>query len=590
VLPKPKIVIIMAAKEKIPFNSLRHESREGGRFEVNTKKSSNIVISTPVVPPWVDDGSWTEYKSNGSISDTKKSSVVTSPMRSQNQAFSPGEARVILKPVVFPYISREDSIPKNIPTSAIVEASIQYNSKKKNSLPISITSGLIHNLSISTMGTSFMEVCRSPVKSCGPPVKYTTFQFNNGGVESNSSLVNVEVKAEVGPVGEFYLPKKLSKSITLPTISRADLKSAERRLVSSKNLPTSGDGFNDELEDDAGDRADEHSEMADSIPVASDGSPMTSIPPVQPVPYQVHNRVLGSKFLLPVSSSRKILSPPRSGNRAMSESAINHVSGSEDGIVPFQVHKRIMGWKLTSMQRRKELISLLDIVNSRDDNGQRLKRELERQGVLANLPVDNSGKIQSISETVSAEDALQKKRTTKRMAASWERAVSRVIKARVGILDGKAEFQKHKENRDHLREQRRKQLQESQANDSTTLSQEKLSIADSTSFLFDDYEPDRNNFSDYPDINRSGSNQHSIGRQFSPLVHGDSNVVRTPNIRFSTEQQGFSENPASPPSVRTNTVWLNAHIRALSPPLKVPVETYTSTTDLLIFNDRMVSF
>jgi hypothetical protein len=42
------------------------------------------------------------------------------------------------------------------------------------------------------------------------------------------------------------------------------------------------------------------------------------------------------------------------------------VSGAEEAALPmpYQVHRKVMGWKLTSVQRRRNLVGMLDLVNN----------------------------------------------------------------------------------------------------------------------------------------------------------------------------------------------------------------------------------
>lgn len=39
--------------------------------------------------------------------------------------------------------------------------------------------------------------------------------------------------------------------------------------------------------------------------------------------------------------------------------------------LPYQVHRKVMGWKLTSVQRRRNLVGMLDLVNSTRQEQQR---------------------------------------------------------------------------------------------------------------------------------------------------------------------------------------------------------------------------
>jgi hypothetical protein len=709
----------MAAKAKIPFSSHRHDKDHGGKFEINTKKSSSnnnnsakkkndpdCIDDALLAPPWADDGSWADYKSNSSSLEleprksTKPATVSrrqSAPNTSTTAAYTSGNNsnnnnnmdvsfNFFLKPLLFPYLNKEDST-RDMGATPINETSIQLSTKRKPSTTaVSITSGLMHNLSMSTFGNSFSEAIspipgrrspgrtgyqspvpgntgyRSPGYRSAPPrsastpeLKYTTLMFTQGKVMTKSTVVHTESKVEagLGPVGEFYLSKKLSKSITLPTISRGSLQSAGLAGVAAtmqandmKSLSTGtkdgNDGsiatdnnynpdngkvsnMNDDLDEEAqaaaaaaeltneivvvpvsgqvsrevsarisarGQDLDNDGVLSSSVSSSSrapgQDSPTARIPPLQPVPYQIHNRVLGSKLLLPESSAKErrehqfhqIISTARSQKTDL------------PAPVPFQVHKRIMGWKLTSINRRKELIALLDIVNSKDDgNGLRLRQELERQGILSDYQFGSApgtGLAAAPHEQEdSAETIARKKKTARRIAASWERAVGRLVKARVGVLDGKAEYQKHKEQRDARREQRR--LEQGLL---TPELEEDDEFDGFHSFLFDD-EDDGDEFEFIPEEDRPSKMVSPTAKRFSPLARGDNNRIDSPNARSLNKQEEDNvierTSSSSPQPVRANAAVLNAHIRALSPKLKKQVETYTSTADLLVLNDRMVS-
>jgi hypothetical protein len=39
-------------------------------------------------------------------------------------------------------------------------------------------------------------------------------------------------------------------------------------------------------------------------------------------------------------------------------------SSAEEAPMPYQVHRKVMGWKLTSVPRRRNLVGMLDLVNN----------------------------------------------------------------------------------------------------------------------------------------------------------------------------------------------------------------------------------
>lgn len=82
-------------------------------------------------------------------------------------------------------------------------------------------------------------------------------------------------------------------------------------------------------------------------------------------------------------------------------SSIEGENGSISSAMPFQVHHRIMGWKITTATRRKHIISLLDAVNNADDVG----RKTNDPAKSANLQ--------------------------RRQVDSWEKNVRRLLKSRM---------------------------------------------------------------------------------------------------------------------------------------------------------------
>ena len=58
--------------------------------------------------------------------------------------------------------------------------------------------------------------------------------------------------------------------------------------------------------------------------------------------------------------------------------------------MPYQVHRKIMGWKLTSVQRRRNLVGILDLVHNSQQQQQRLQTQQEqahrRSGSKSTLP------------------------------------------------------------------------------------------------------------------------------------------------------------------------------------------------------------
>lgn len=58
--------------------------------------------------------------------------------------------------------------------------------------------------------------------------------------------------------------------------------------------------------------------------------------------------------------------------------------------MPYQVHRKIMGWKLTSVQRRRNLVGILDLVHNSQQQQQRLQTQQEqahrRSGSKSTIP------------------------------------------------------------------------------------------------------------------------------------------------------------------------------------------------------------
>lgn len=192
--------------------------------------------------------------------------------------------------------------------------------------------------------------------------------------------------------------------------------------------------------------------------------PVAGAVPMKNVPYQIHNRVLGSKFdggsppklrtdstdysqgrvdelslvkTGPWDDPRRIqqqqlqqqqqLTQPF-GQQTAPRVAPVSMPAQSSAPTSFQVHKRVMGWKLTSLRRRKELVALLDVINS-DDNGTKLQRALEESGVLNHRRRDVDGGEDDdgwgLPEKKPLSPAEKEKRVKahRRMVESWEKNV-----------------------------------------------------------------------------------------------------------------------------------------------------------------------
>lgn len=76
-------------------------------------------------------------------------------------------------------------------------------------------------------------------------------------------------------------------------------------------------------------------------------------------------------FWMYITGSRGQL---RSGQRleGIKNSDIDSINSSiPEPTMPYQVHRKVMGWKLTSVQRRRNLVGMLDLVNSTRQEQQR---------------------------------------------------------------------------------------------------------------------------------------------------------------------------------------------------------------------------
>jgi len=119
-----------------------------------------------------------------------------------------------------------------------------------------------------------------------------------------------------------------------------------------------------------------------------------------------------------------------------------------------------MGWKLTSQQRRKELVGLLDMltemsvrgsrgepaVKTKDSKGKsKFKFNLARELDGLSAPVDEEAEERRRAEE-AAEARVQAALLT-RQAASYSVAVGRMIKARADLPKGKMEMMKVEKQR-----------------------------------------------------------------------------------------------------------------------------------------------
>lgn len=82
-------------------------------------------------------------------------------------------------------------------------------------------------------------------------------------------------------------------------------------------------------------------------------------------------------------------------------------TGAEGGLIPYRVHNRIMGWKLTTPQKRRQLLGMLDSVHE-------LNRPLGAEGSYA-----SGGKMPHLHQA-----------PTMRQAQAWGDAVNRMHRAR----------------------------------------------------------------------------------------------------------------------------------------------------------------
>lgn len=588
----------MASTRKLPFEPNRYDkNKKAGNNNLKVAAvEKDVELTIPIVISWGDDSSWEDYKSRTSGSTQKRQSskdkstqdkpqVVTMTDEIKTPSKPKKEKKITIEklsvaPKVFEseLAVTNDSSPDEISPAEYRRFSVNPNS---------IVSGILglQSMSMSSLATSEGRQM-SPTEAMylglpygdrpHSPLKYTTLKFNNEGVVDTTSTTKSSNERVVHyPVGEFYKPHKLSKSITLPSLSRPSVNnfSGSRSLASlasaaersgtadellnelthnypgSTLLPEMNDDDENILPEETVASDQEHSSAFQSSKSDSRFSPRLGPVIVPPVPYQIHNRVLGSKLLPLVRNKTRCVSPgaSRGIDAAMTEAL------TEAPAVPFQVHKRIMGWKLTSAQRRRELVNLLDVVNSTEENGTRLRKAFEEQGIsTANLEPSSPPK----NPEQLIEEQKQLKQTSKRMAMSWERTVSRMIKARVGALDGKAEFQKQKVKREVIREQRRQQM----------LNQ---------SFSPGKYNPQASNFFDSDHDFEAFSSKQS-------LLHGKhaTRDLMKPSIDLEPTMTKLASDAGLSSSLAHN-------IRALSPPMLRPVETYSSTTDLLVLTERL---
>lgn len=142
-----------------------------------------------------------------------------------------------------------------------------------------------------------------------------------------------------------------------------------------------------------------------------------------------------------------------------------HSSGCTDPSVaselPYCIHRRVMGWKLTSQQRRKELVGLLDMLTEMSVRGSRgvtVKKNTDHNKGKSKFKYSLAQELRGLSAPVDEEEEERRRAEetaearaqaalVTRQATSYSQAVGRMIKARADQPKGKMQMIKVEKQR-----------------------------------------------------------------------------------------------------------------------------------------------
>lgn len=97
----------------------------------------------------------------------------------------------------------------------------------------------------------------------------------------------------------------------------------------------------------------------------------------------------------------------------------------DEATLPFQVHRRILGWKITSVQRRKDLVDMLDIMTNPDDPHLKL-----RMGTLSPSVKNGLSHLKDQTSLPMREEVARLRKVSYRQSESMEKFLSRSLKTR----------------------------------------------------------------------------------------------------------------------------------------------------------------
>lgn len=144
--------------------------------------------------------------------------------------------------------------------------------------------------------------------------------------------------------------------------------------------------------------------------------------------------------------SESLASFPQRGTDEHTKSLSTMSTVGQNAVAPYTVHKRVLGWKLTSVQRRKELIDMMDLMHGQVGPDLKLRmgkkkghlsRQLQQLGSVQLAQFSNSADTlpllsQLPLETQSQEALNLERRSKSRQTMAWENFVTRSVKSRQG--------------------------------------------------------------------------------------------------------------------------------------------------------------
>lgn len=162
------------------------------------------------------------------------------------------------------------------------------------------------------------------------------------------------------------------------------------------------------------------------------------------VPHALHDRTIDVNTELDHTQYLDVQNPSRleTGMLYPASIAVSEIEDKSSEPIPYQVHKRILGWKLTSIKRRKDLIDILDIIHNPDDP------RLKLQANILNKTIRN--KLRELSPEKSVVDQGLKYR----QADAVEKYLSRSLKSRQSFKSQTAIKSLMEEKRKSLRSQK----------------------------------------------------------------------------------------------------------------------------------------